>query len=60
MATLIPNMLEFFYVLIGVILFSSAWRVLRDPSHPAKIGTTLFLDHPGCAVCLRQLYPQCH
>ena len=32
MATLIPNMLEFFYVLIGVILFSSAWRVLRDPN----------------------------
>jgi len=24
MATLIPNMLELFYVLIGVILFSSA------------------------------------
>lgn len=42
MATLIPNMLELFYVLIGVILFSSAWRVLRDPNHPAKIGTALF------------------
>ncbi|PKQ72572.1 hypothetical protein CJP16_20950 [Aeromonas sobria] len=42
MATLIPNMLEFFYVLIGVILFSSAWRVLRDTNHPARVGTALF------------------
>lgn len=42
MAALIPNMLEFFYVLIGVILFSSAWRVLRDGNHPARVGTALF------------------
>ena len=42
MAALIPNMLEFFYVLIGVILFSSAWRVLRDANHPARVGTALF------------------
>ncbi|PKQ71655.1 5-oxoproline transporter, DUF979 family subunit [Aeromonas sobria] len=42
MAALIPNMLEFFYVLIGVILFSSAWRVLRDSNHPARVGTALF------------------
>ncbi|WP_421217392.1 DUF979 domain-containing protein [Aeromonas enteropelogenes] len=42
MAAFIPDMLECFYVLIGVILFSSALRVLRDHSHPARIGTTLF------------------
>ncbi|MFB2863162.1 DUF979 domain-containing protein [Aeromonas sp. MdU4] len=42
MTSFIPQMLEFFYVLIGVILFSTAWRVLRDPNHPARVGTALF------------------
>lgn len=57
MATLIPNMLEFFYVLIGVILFSSAWRVLRDPNHPAKIGTALFWTILGALFAFGSYIP---
>ncbi|MGL6152924.1 MAG: DUF979 domain-containing protein [Aeromonas sobria] len=57
MATLIPNMLEFFYVLIGVILFSSAWRVLRDSNHPARVGTALFWTILGALFAFGSYIP---
>lgn len=57
MAALIPNMLEFFYVLIGVILFSSAWRVLRDSNHPARVGTALFWTILGALFAFGSYIP---
>ncbi|MGP6138967.1 MULTISPECIES: DUF979 domain-containing protein [unclassified Jeotgalibaca] len=40
--TLVPMILEFFYLLIGLQLFYTAFRVLKQPDHPTRFGTALF------------------
>ncbi|MDE1547856.1 DUF979 domain-containing protein [Jeotgalibaca caeni] len=40
--TVVPLLLEFFFILIGFQLFYTAYRVLRQKNHPARLGTALF------------------
>lgn len=42
MAELIPNILEFFYILIGLLSMMTAVRAFRDQTNKARIGTGLF------------------
>ena len=36
------TILEFFYILIGLILIMTAVRAFRDQTNPARIGTAAF------------------
>lgn len=38
----LDTILEFFYILIGIQLLYTAYRVLRDPNKEKRIGTALF------------------
>lgn len=40
--TLVPMILEFFYLLIGIQLFYTAYCVLKQTDHPTRFGTALF------------------
>ena len=40
--TLVPLLLELFYILIGLQLFYTAFCVLRQKDHPARLGTAAF------------------
>lgn len=40
--TLIPMILDIFYLIIGLQLFYSAFRVLKQAEHPARLGTAAF------------------
>lgn len=42
MENLVPNLLEFFYILIGLMSLMVAVRVLRDANHPTRFGTAGF------------------
>lgn len=42
MAQLVPNLLEFFYILIGLMSLMVAVRVLKDAQHPTRFGTAGF------------------
>ncbi|KRN56913.1 DUF979 domain-containing protein [Carnobacterium divergens] len=42
MESLINNLLEFFYILIGLLLMTTAARVFMDKTHPTRMGTSLF------------------
>lgn len=39
---MIDTLLQFFYILLGLLMYFVAYCVLSDRKHPAKIGTTLF------------------
>lgn len=34
--------MEFFYILIGLLLMTTAARVFMDKTHPTRMGTSLF------------------
>ena len=34
---LVPQLLEFFFVLVGLQLYYTAYRVVRQKEHPAKM-----------------------
>lgn len=40
--TLVPQLLEFFFILIGLQLFYTAFRVMKQKGHPARVGTAAF------------------
>lgn len=42
MEQLITNLLEFFYILIGLLLIATAVRVFKDETHPTRLGTSAF------------------
>ncbi|OTN77656.1 hypothetical protein A5886_002756 [Enterococcus sp. 8G7_MSG3316] len=42
MAGWIDNILEFFYILIGLLAIMTAVRVFRETSHPTRLGTAAF------------------
>lgn len=42
MEKLIPNILEFFYILIGLLSIMTSVRAFRDTTNKARIGTGLF------------------
>ncbi|MBL1225555.1 DUF979 domain-containing protein [Enterococcus sp. BWR-S5] len=42
MEQLITNLLEFFYILIGLLLMATAVRVFKDETHPTRLGTAAF------------------
>jgi len=44
MADSINTILEFFYILIGLLAMMTAVRVFRETSHPTRLGTA----HFGC------------
>lgn len=42
METLITNLLEFFFIVIGLLLMYTASKVFSDSNHPTRLGTALF------------------
>ncbi len=42
MTETINLILEFFYILIGLLLMMTAVRTFKDQTNPARIGTSLF------------------
>lgn len=42
METMINNILEFFYILIGLLSIMTAVRVFKDEKHPTRLGTAAF------------------
>ena len=40
--TLTNNLLEFFYILTGLIMLTSTVFILRDAKHPARYGSAAF------------------
>ncbi|WP_035052260.1 DUF979 domain-containing protein [Carnobacterium pleistocenium] len=42
MEALVTNILEFFFIMIGLLLIYTASNVFRDQKHPTRLGTTLF------------------
>ena len=42
MEQLVNNILEFFYILIGLLLMVTAVRVFKDETHPTRLGTSAF------------------
>ncbi|AQS52704.1 hypothetical protein BW727_100311 [Jeotgalibaca dankookensis] len=40
--TLVPAILEFFYLLIGLQLLYTSYRIFRQKDHPTRLGTALF------------------
>ncbi|WP_080145940.1 DUF979 domain-containing protein [Marinilactibacillus piezotolerans] len=42
MEAFIDNLLEFFFILVGVLLAYVAFNVATDKAHPARLGTSLF------------------
>ncbi len=42
MEAIINNILEFFYILIGLLSIMTAVRVFKDATHPTRLGTATF------------------
>ncbi|MGX7394713.1 DUF979 domain-containing protein [Carnobacterium mobile] len=42
METLITNLLEFFFIVVGLLLMYTASKVFSDSNHPTRLGTALF------------------
>ncbi|MEG0288440.1 MAG: DUF979 domain-containing protein [Carnobacterium sp.] len=42
MDTIVTNILEFFFIVIGLLLIYTASKVFRDVNHPTRFGTALF------------------
>ncbi|MBP1047552.1 DUF979 domain-containing protein [Enterococcus sp. BWM-S5] len=42
MEQIVSNLLEFFYILIGLLLMTTAVRVFKDETHPTRLGTAAF------------------
>lgn len=57
MENLINALLEFFYIVIGLILFYTAFNVFMDKNHPARIGTSLFWLFLGSTFAFGQIFP---
>lgn len=57
MSEFVNYFLEFFYALIGILLFTTAFRVFRSNNHPAKIGTTLFWLDLGVLFAFGKVFP---
>lgn len=54
---LVPQLLEFFFVLVGIQLYYTAYRVIRQKDHPAKMGTALFWMFLGTLFALGKIIP---
>ena len=54
---LVPQLLEFFFVLVGLQLYYTAYRVVRQKEHPAKMGTALFWIFLGTLFALGKAIP---
>ena len=54
---LVPQLLEFFFVLVGLQLYYTAYRVIRQKEHPAKMGTALFWIFLGTLFALGKAIP---
>lgn len=57
MEAMINNLLEFFYILIGLMLMMTSVRVFRDTGHPTRIGTALFWLILGVIFALGNFIP---
>ncbi|MGY3779693.1 DUF979 domain-containing protein [Isobaculum melis] len=57
MEALINNLLEFFYILIGLMLMMTSVRVFRDETHPTRMGTALFWLILGVIFALGNVIP---
>lgn len=55
--TLVPFILEFAFVLVGLQLAYTAYRVLRQEDHPARWGTALFWLLLGVLFALGKVIP---
>lgn len=42
MDVIVTNILEFFFIVIGLLLIYTASKVFRDMNHPTRLGTALF------------------
>lgn len=42
MEVIVSNILEFFFILIGLLLIYTASKVFQDANHPTRLGTALF------------------
>ncbi|AEB30146.1 protein of unknown function DUF979 [Carnobacterium sp. 17-4] len=42
MDAIVSNILEFFFIVIGLLLIYTASKVFRDAKHPTRLGTALF------------------
>lgn len=42
MEAIVSNILEFFFIVIGLLLIYTASKVLQDKKHPTRLGTALF------------------
>lgn len=51
------QLLEFFYILIGLQLFFTAFKAFKDNTNPKRIGTTLFWAILGVLFSLGNLLP---
>lgn len=57
MEAFIKYFLEFFYAIIGILLATTGFRVLRLKNHPARFGTSLFWLVLGVLFALGNILP---
>lgn len=50
-------LLEVFYVCVGLLMYLVAFNIVKDPSSPARIGTTLFWGILGTIFVFGSLLP---
>lgn len=57
MEAFVNNLLEFFFILVGLLLAYVAFKVATDKSHPAKFGTAVFWLLLGITFALGNYIP---
>lgn len=57
MVTFVNYFLELFYVVIGMLLFLTAYRVFTSNNHPARWGTSLFWLDLGILFAFGKIFP---
>ncbi|WP_373751040.1 DUF979 domain-containing protein [Jeotgalibaca porci] len=55
--TLVPLLLDMFYMFIGVQLFYTAYRVMKQTDHPTRFGTAIFWALLGIIFAFGNMMP---
>lgn len=54
---MVNTLLEIFYVLVGALMYLVAFNVIKDQTHPTRIGTTLFWAILGTIFIFGSILP---